>query len=268
MKRVLVLLFLALGTATNAWAVDCTTPEVGATVVDLTTRGATGTVNGAIFEQIDPRSTGSGVIDPFVRINPGGSQNCEHGYNTDKRKLEFDENTSATFTHSLLLANVPVVTKGGIPYYQFMLDVNQNNSGATDHFLSLNKVEIYTSNAPDALGYPSMLGTIQWMLDGTGPAWIWLDYALNSGSGSGDMFMYVPTSAVSGTYVYLYSLFGENHHANDGYEEWSILRGATPSPSPSPSPKPSPSPTPKPSPSPTPKPSPSPTPKPSPGPGQ
>ena len=255
MKRVLPVLLLGLCTATNAWAVTCTAPEgPGAIVIDLTTRGSSGSVNGAIFEQIDPRSTGSGVIDPFVRINPGGSQNCEHGYNTTFRPLEFDENSSPTFTHDLLLTDVPVVTLGGIPYYQFMLDINQNNKGATDHFLSLNKIEIYTSGSGGAHGYPGGLGTIQWSMDGLGPAWVWLDYALNSGSGSGDMFLYVPTSAISGTYVYLYSLFGENYNANDGYEEWSILKGATPSPSPSPKPSPSPSPSPKPSPSPSPKP--------------
>jgi len=250
LKRTITAL-LFLGATTHAWAAVCTAPEgAGANVVNLTTRGSSGTVNGAFFEQIDPRSTGSGVIDPFVRINPGGSENCEHGYNTSHRKLEFDENSSPTFTHDLALANVPVVSRGGTDYYQFMLDINQNNRGATDHFLSLNKIEIYTSGSGGANGYPAALGTLQWSLDGAGAAWIWLDYALNSGSGSGDMFMYVPKSALTGTYVYLYSSFGEDYNANDGYEEWSILRAAAPAPSPSPTPAPSPSPAPEPSPSP------------------
>src|SRR5690242_2808504 len=111
--------------AAHAWAATCTSPEgtAGVNVVNLTTKGSTGTANGAVFQQIDPQSTGSGVIDPFVRINPGGSDNCEHGFNTSHRKLELDENNSPTFTHDLLLANVPVVHIGTTDYYQFLLDI-------------------------------------------------------------------------------------------------------------------------------------------------
>ena len=253
MKRVLGIVALGLLCVPCAWASNCTSPEgtVGVNVVDLRSAGATGTANGALFEQISPRSTGTGVIDPFVRINPGGSDQCEQGYNTAHRKLEFDENSSPTWTHDLLLSNVPVVNKGGINYYQFLLDINQTNTGGTDHFLSLNKVEIYSSAQQSAVGYPTQLGSLEWSLDGAGPAQVWLDYALNSGSGSGDMFMYVPASALSGPFIYFFSVFGEDFHANDGYEEWAILKGATPPP-PSPSPSPSPSPGPSPSPSPRP----------------
>jgi len=248
LKRSLMILLFVFASS-QALASTCTSPEgsAGVNVVNLTSPGATGTANGALFVQISPQSTGSGVIDPFVRINPGGSDNCEQGFNTSHRKLEMDENSSPTFTHDLLLADVPVVSKGGIDYYQFLLDINQNNKGATDHFLSLNKIEIYTSGFAGASGYQGGLGALQWSLDGAGPAWIWLDYALNSGSGSGDMFMYVPKSMLSGTYVYFYSSFGEDYNANDGYEEWAILRaGPVPTPSPSPAPSPSPVPSPRP----------------------
>src|SRR5262245_34897449 len=254
-KRIRLMLRAAarvVAAPSTALAPNCTGLEgtSGGTFVDLTSPGATGTVNGALFEQISPQSTGTGVIDPFVRINPGGSDNCEQGYNTSARKLEFDENSSPTWTHDLLLADVPIVSRGGIDYYQFLLDINQNNRGATDHFISLNKIEIYTTGSAGALGYPGALGAPQWTLDGAGPAWIWLDYALNHGSGSGDMFMYVPKTALTGTYVYLYSSFGEDYHANDGFEEWCILRAAAPAPSPSPTPRPSPTPGPSPSPGP------------------
>src|SRR5262245_6583519 len=240
--------------ASTAWASNCTSPEgtSGVTVVDLTSPGATGTVNGAIFTQISPQSTGTGVIDPFVRINPGGSDNCEQGFNTSHRKLEMDENNSPNYTHDLLLADVPVVTIGGVDYYQFLLDINQNNKEATDHFLSLNKIEIYSSGSAGASGYPGGLGVLQYSLDSGGPAWVWLDYALNHGSGSGDMFMYIPKRALSGPYIYFYSSFGEDYNANDGFEEWCILKAPSPSPSPSPSPPPAPSPTPTPAPSPSP----------------
>jgi hypothetical protein len=236
-KRVLFVLVLGITAASSAWAGTCSAPE-GGTVIDLTTRGARVLYNGAIFEQIDPRSTGSGVIDPFVRINPGGSVSCEQGYNTSARKLEFDENSSPTFTHDLLLADVPSVHLPEGDFYQFMLDINQSNSGLTDHLLSLNKVEVYNGAAGGAKGYPGALGGLVYNLDAGGPAWIKLEYNLNSGSGSGDMFMYIPKSALTGPYVYLFTEFGENFQNTGGYEEWSIIKGPGASPSPSPSPFP------------------------------
>ena len=50
-----------------------------------------------------------------------------------------------------------------------------------------------------------------------------LDYALNGGSGQGDMPAYVPESLFEGLgdYIYLYSRFGENSPADDGFEEWA-----------------------------------------------
>jgi hypothetical protein len=258
LKRFVPVLLLVFA-ATPAWSSSCSFPEgtSGVTVVNLTTTGAIGTANGAVFQQISAQSTGTGVINPFVRINPGGGDQCEQGYNTSHRKLEFDENSSPTWTHDLLLADIPVVNMGGVDYYQFLLDINQTNTGPTDHFLSLNKIEIYTSAFAGATGYPGGLGLLQWSLDGAGPAWVWLDYALNHGSGSGDMFLFVPKTLLTGTYVYFYSEFGEDYHANDGFEEWAVLRAApVPTPTPTPAPTPTPTPTPAPTPAPTPTPGP------------
>jgi hypothetical protein len=57
-----------------------------------------------------------------------------------------------------------------------------------------------------------------------------LDYRLNSGSGSGDMLMYIPESVFAGgSFVYLYSLFGELHPGNAGFQEWAVgLSNLTP----------------------------------------
>src|SRR4051812_29731457 len=46
---------------------------VPATLVDLSTAGASHTVNGAILTQTPTQPTGTGVIHSFVRINPGGN---------------------------------------------------------------------------------------------------------------------------------------------------------------------------------------------------
>lgn len=63
-----------------------------------------------------------------------------------------------------------------------------------------------------------------------------LNYKLNHGSGSGDMFAYirndlfvVPSAAYQ--YVYLYSAFGNPNPNNDGFEEWATKTAGSNNPS-------------------------------------
>ncbi len=191
-----------------------------ASVLDLTSAGASGYINGAYFLQVDPQSTGSGVIDPFVRLQ---ANDFEQGYNTDYRPLQFNENSSATFTHSILVSAVPVVTIGTVDYLEFLLDINQNNSKP---LLSLDKMEIYLLPTPDAHDYASF-GTPVYTIDPAGQDnYIKLNYSLNPGSGAGDMFAYIPKSLFpnQNDYLYLYSRFGDTIPSNDGYEEWATVK--------------------------------------------
>jgi hypothetical protein len=191
-------------------------------------------------EQIDPQATGSGVIDPFVRIS--GNTDEVKGYNTSGRPLQFDENSSPTFTHDLLLADIPIVTIGGVTYYQFLLDVNQT---ASDPLLSLHELQIFGTNTAGLLGAtgPDASGNISFGANATliydldtgadGDSVVELNYLLNHGSGSGDMFAYIPTSLFGAfTNIILYSSFGVENNNNDGFEEWAILTAA-PVPAPS-----------------------------------
>jgi hypothetical protein len=203
------------------------------TVLDLTNGPFpdSGTINGAIFTTNVQRPTGSGVIDPFVRIQTNNA--IEKGYNTSGRPLQFDENSSPTFTHELALADLQATTISGVTYYQFLLDINQNNSGPTDHLLNLNELQIYLGDAPDLhSGFVSGTGfaghsTLVYNIDAGSDNGILLDYNLNSGSGSGDMYAFIPTALFTGTnkYVYLYSSFGVPNANNDGYEEWAARIG-------------------------------------------
>jgi hypothetical protein len=202
-----------------------------AATINLTTAGSTGsfTAGTDFFEQISPSSTGTGVIESFVRI--ATNDNIVQGYNTDARPLQFDENSSPTFTHSLLLSDVPVVSLGGVDYYQFLLDINQTG---TDPLLSLNELQIFLGNSGSLSGATVGAGgtlsfganaNLVYDMDATGDNTVELNYNLNTGSGSGDMFFYVNTSLFTGTnqYVYLYSLFGSPNNNNDGFEEWAVL---------------------------------------------
>jgi hypothetical protein len=202
---------------------------VSAATLDLTTAGSSGTINGALFQQVDPQPTGSGVIDPFVRIS-AANQDIVQGFNTDARPLEFDENSSPTFTHSLLLSDLATVNVGGTTYYQFLLDINQTN---VDPLLSLDQIKIFLEGSGDIATLAGLTNLV-YSLDAGGDNAILLNYALNSGSGSGDMFAYIPTSVFTGgTYVYLYSQFGNPPNGNnDGYEEWAAVRGTAAVPEP------------------------------------
>lgn len=179
-------------------------------------------INGAWFFNSDPGSTGTGTIQPFLRIQKNG---IEQGYNTDYRAANIHDEQFREmidpWTQSLLLTAVPTVDIDGTLYREFLLDLNQNNS-ASGRYLSLDKLEIYQADAGNLTNYPTGWGTPIYEM-GT-DNWIILDATLNSGSGGGDMFAYIPNSLfdIGHNYVYLYSMFGVNNSANATFEEWAV----------------------------------------------
>lgn len=187
---------------------------------DLTTAGSSCSINGALFQQMSEQPTGSAQI-AFVRMGSNGD--IVQGYNTSFRPVEFNEHTDLVHTHDLLVSNVPTVTIGGVDFKQFGLDINQTGRNP---LLSLDRLQVFGSNAGMQTGYPG-LGTLLYDMDTfVVNNWIKLNANLNSGSGSGDMWAYFPVSLFTGyDYVYLYSLFGQNFANNDGFEEWFALSG-------------------------------------------
>jgi len=198
---------------------------------------------GALFVTVDQQSTGTGVIDSFVRIS--GNTDFVDGHNTSGRPLLNDENNSPNFTRDLQIKNIPILTIGGVAYYEFLLDINQNSS---EPLLSLDQVKICTSTQgglTTANACPT--APLVYNLDAATDNNVKLNYNLNSGSGSGDLFMYVPVSlfgaTTPNTFVYLYSAFGSTMYLdsgnppslygnNDGFEEWAVrvcstISGAT-----------------------------------------
>ncbi|HLG22752.1 MAG TPA: PEP-CTERM sorting domain-containing protein [Candidatus Manganitrophaceae bacterium] len=203
--------------------------QAAAVMLDLTTIGSSGTINGALFNEGSVHPAGSGVIDSFLRI--GSNQDIVAGYNTDG-VLEFQTKPSGCCTHSITLSDVPLVDINGILYREFFLDVNQQSS---DPLYSLDKLQIFLGTDGSLTGYPAFGGNayMVYNLDGAGDSYILLDYNLNSGgSGWADMFAYIPNSVFTGPnqYVYLYSEFGatDPFNNNDGYEEWAVRQGVPP----------------------------------------
>lgn len=200
-------------------------------LVDLTTDGATaGPVNGAIFSQTTfDTSTGTGVFNSFVRIQGNG---IEQGYNTSG-PLEWDTK-AGKWTRPLQLGDVPVVGN----YYEFRLDINEAK-GSDKEFLSLDELKIHIVS--EAVGgaltdYSTnpAFGLPEWEL---GDNWIKLNYALEPGSGNGDMIALIPVSALGtskSSYVYLYSRFGvmTGFESDAGFEEWGVGCVSMPVPEP------------------------------------
>src|SRR5690349_17001898 len=98
---------------------------VYATTVDLTTAGSLGSANNALFSTTDVQPTGTGVMDPFLRIQAHGNATVQEGYNTSLRPVELDQKTDPNFTRPLPLNTLLPVTINGTDYYQFLLDVNE-----------------------------------------------------------------------------------------------------------------------------------------------
>lgn len=193
-------------------------------------------VGGSLFYHMTQQPTGTGVIDPFVRVHVEGSGNVESGYNTSGT-LEF-ETKSGIWTHPIQLGDVPIVTDidgDGIDdgvYREFLLDINEPVNG-TKRYISLDDLQFFLSDSPDLTGYDSGSNTLAGLpavydLDASGDNYILLNYVLNSGSGTGDMIAYIPNTYFTGsgitddTYLYLYSQFGNVKPAEDGFEEWWV----------------------------------------------
>ena len=223
---VLSVIFLCMGT-------------VSADMLDLTSDGASGYLGGAYFVQIDSQSTGTGVIDPFVRVGSGdASQDTISTYNTTQNNV-LDNGSADNWNHALQLSEVPLVEISGVFYREFLLDINQERG---DSLLSLDEIQLFLSGTANQSVESFNSGILEladsdlvYRLDNGGDNSVLLDYMLNHGSGSGDMFMYVPDSYFansSNDYVYLYSQFGLNYENNAGFEEWSVREptGVVPEP--------------------------------------
>jgi hypothetical protein len=211
-----------------------TSSVASAGICDLTTNGATCgpsiLTNLAIFGEVSPQPTGTGYIDPFLRLQENGQ---EEGYNTSFRPFQLDQKEPINYTHDLLLSAVPVVTIDDVEYRQFFLDINESDA-ANKELLSLDELRIYLSATGELNSYDATTKQLNGLtaiydLDAGGDNWIKLNYSLNHGSGSGDMVAYIPNSLFTGAstqYLYLFSRFGDQEgyeaEADAGFEEWWV----------------------------------------------
>ena len=192
-------------------------------VLDLTTAAATGALNGAVFGQFDGRTVARGELDTFVKLDGGGR--TTQGYNSDGRRVQFDEVSGRTHNHAVKVADLPAVTVNGVTYRQLVLDVKQPGHSPT---VSLDELRLYVSDTPALKGYQKHTGKLGgqapvYDLDAGGDNWVKLDARLNGHNRRGDMTLLVPEAVLGGgAYLSVYSKFGVNSSARCGEVSWSF----------------------------------------------
>jgi hypothetical protein len=215
-------------TATNTFTDGHLPEHIFTDPLELTNPSTFGEVNDLWIAQGRQvgTSSGTGVIDSFVRLAKQGKAGFEEGINGDFRPVEFDEKTDANFTDSLLLEDIPIrfaadidINGDGIfndfnldpttTFYELRLDLNQTNANS---FISLEAWTIYLGNAPDLTGFDSQYATgtgfganslFVYNMDGdiagvaqNDPDTYVILNAIESGSGDADYLFYLNTDFV------------------------------------------------------------------------
>jgi hypothetical protein len=107
-----------------------------------------------------------------------------------------------------------------------LLDVNE--PGGSKSLISLDQRQLYTSKvSSQTTSNVARSEPCATPCSGDG---VILDASPNHGSGSGDMYAYIPTSDFAGTrtsdFVYLYAHFGNTDNSQAGFEEWALVNVA------------------------------------------
>jgi len=182
----------------------------------------------------DNSSSGTGIFDPFLRIQGAPS---EEGYNTDGT-TEFQTKTGK-WTKAILASAIPVVDCGGdlagTDCWELFVDINESNRAT---YVSLNEVEVWLTTDQFITGYDTegetgftgQTGTTQ-VYDFTGDILI---NDVNQGSGRGDLLFLIPVQEFeSGDWFVLYSEWGttaglapdgNTWGSEGGFEEWKVRK--------------------------------------------
>jgi hypothetical protein len=211
--------------------------------IDLTAgqSGVVSSVDGTIWSSNITQPTGTGVYQPFLRLQ---NHPTEEGFNTDfNSPFPLDDKSPLNFTHSVQWNTLATINISGTDYYSFQLDANEPQ-GSNKSLISLDQLKIYTAS-DNAIATKAALesqGTLLYNLDATVDQTVFIDTALKPGSGTDDVTLYIPKSffaGVNGTdYMYFYNQFGLSDDVNSGlvsgggFEEWraSQAPGAVPEP--------------------------------------
>lgn len=177
-----------------------------------------GFINGALFR--DPSvegSAGSGTFRDLYRVSPPSGPNnvMEEGYNRPGIM-----HTSVPNGFNPYLRMTDLIQDASQSSYIFVVDLNESNN-ATDRYLSVDDLKIWVGGTTDPAVLPNtlaatmtMFGTPVYDMSPAGQQnFALLDATLSSGSGGGDLFVFVPKSyfpqnADPNAFVYIYTRMG------------------------------------------------------------
>lgn len=219
------------------------------------------------FGRDSTQPAGTGVFNPFLRLDCKGNGCDEQGYNTSGVRTEdqngvttrkvLDNMTPVNWTHDVRIADLQLDATGG--YYVFKLDINE--PGNANSLLSLDGVRLYSTNLQAQTNESLEGATKDWKAPaGNNLLWdmdlgkkangdandnsVLLDARVAGGPGSGvaDMVMFVERDIIDARaqqgdeYLILWSRFGleqgadsDDTYADAGFEEWAFMaRSGTP----------------------------------------
>jgi len=188
---------------------------------------AEATIASVVFHHLAPDEevvSGTGLYVPFLRQDANGTS---IGYNSDETGNPLD--TNSAHSSALMLAEVPIIYRDGVAYYEFRLDVNEPEGDAA--LVALERLEIYASTAQATLAaysagvdaFGAGFTKVFDLDDGEDRRIDLIGDA--AGSGRDDYVVYVPYTAFGSadpaeTFVTFFSQFGPNPAENSGFEEW------------------------------------------------
>jgi hypothetical protein len=182
-------------------------------------------LNDGAFYNDTSINSGTGNYDSFLRIQDAPT---EEGYNTNDGTPLDDK--GGIWTHAIRLGNIETVNIGGIDYYVFRLDLNEDNSGDSPN-ITLTHFDLYVSDAAATSTDITTGGVVA----GAGFTQVFsldnplalVDFAEGSGKDDGGIF--VPVSLFAGAdpadFVTLYASFGDADGVvtDGGFEEFRTI---------------------------------------------
>lgn len=255
----------------GVFATTILTGAANAAVINISNAGDSGSTTDGVTFVGEPNptepATGTGIFEPFVRLERNGNNGNQNGFNTDASEPAINFDTKAgIWTHSLQFGSLGTVTFNDAPHYLLQLDANEPDGDQLE--IDLSELQIFigsglgnpeaTGGGNDNTGYSGTMfdndSSVDNQLLGLNPIWT-MDSAANGdmtvvlqadicdsggncGSGKGDLNMYIPVSLLTGLDTDFFVFYSEYMNAADGFEEWRAYLGEREENPPNPVPEP------------------------------
>lgn len=182
-----------------------------------------GVIGSAFFRRadasFDDSSSGSGNFRNLYSVQAQGGATSQQGYNRDIAAM--DSSIPSGFDEVVRVSELQTDNSG--LFHVFTIDVNE--PGNQNRYISLDQFQLYVGGAsdvdplPDTQASLSNLGTKVYDMDETEDSVVLMDASVSNGSGTMDLFVFVPVSQFEGLdpdgMVYLFTEFGTYTEASN-----------------------------------------------------